>query len=164
MLKRARLVYVFGSILITIITLLTVYSSLVSIGAVQTKTNDLVLTSKSISKVYDGTPLVVSNDEKNYVEITGGELFSGHTIEYTYLGARTEAGKSDNLFIAKVYDTNKADVTDRYNISYEYGSIEVNKREIVINADNIVSFDEPSFFQSVIISCSIGVSNLPNSS
>lgn len=137
MLKRARLVYVFGSILITIITLLTVYSSLVSIGAVQTKTNDLVLTSKSISKVYDGTPLVVSNDEKNYVEITGGELFSGHTIEYTYLGAQTEAGKSDNLFIAKIYDTNKADVTDRYNISYEYGSIEVNKREIVINADNI---------------------------
>lgn len=137
MLKRARLVYVFGSILITIITLLTVYSSLVSVGAVQTKTNDLVLTSKSISKVYDGTPLVVSNDEKNYVEITGGELFSGHTIEYTYLGAQTEAGKSDNLFIAKIYDTNKADVTDRYNISYEYGSIEVNKREIVINADNI---------------------------
>lgn len=82
---------------------------------------DLVLSSSSKSDVYTGDPLTCEE-----YTIKSGELESGHFIETYFTGSQTEIGFSDNTFTVAIIDrTTGDDVTYRYNISYEYGTLEV---------------------------------------
>ena len=81
----------------------------------------LTLVSGSKSAPFTGEPLTC----EQYV-LASGILADGHVIEPHFTGSQTEIGFSDNTFTVSVIDQNTGeDVTYRYNISYEYGTLEV---------------------------------------
>ena len=81
----------------------------------------LTLVSGSKSAPFTGEPLTC----EQYV-LASGILADGHVIEPHFTGSQTEIGFSDNTFTVSVIDrVTGEDVTYRYNISYEYGTLEV---------------------------------------
>ena len=89
---------------------------------------ELVFTSGSSEKVYDGVPL--TNDEWSLVD---GELLEDHTLEVKFDAALTKVGKLDNSFSVRIFDEDGIDVTEKlYNIEYEPGLLEVTKKPITI--------------------------------
>lgn len=85
----------------------------------------------ALTKVYDATPLTVSNSD---VKISEGTLPSGYTVEASFsVSSRTDAGKDDvTITSITIKDANGADVTRNFNISREKGSLEVTKRPLTI--------------------------------
>ena len=93
----------------------------------------LTITASSDTKIYDGTVLV-----KNAYSVTSGNLAEGDEISsVTVTGSQITAGTSDNVASAAVIKNAKdEDVTANYNISYEKGTLTVNKKELTITADS----------------------------
>lgn len=70
---------------------------------------------------FTGEPLTC----EQYV-LSSGVLAEGHVIEPHFTGSQTEIGFSDNTFTVSVIDQFTGDdVTYRYDISYEFGTLEV---------------------------------------
>ena len=81
----------------------------------------LIISSGSKSAPYTGDALVC----EQYV-ITDGMLAAGHEIEAYFTGSQTEIGFSDNTFTVAIIDrATGEDVTYRYDVEYEYGTLEV---------------------------------------
>ena len=129
MTKRATLIYIVGAIIIGIIGVLTVYFTLIATGAIDTQSHAIVFASGDAEKMYDGKPLTC----KEWT-ITDGELQEGHTAEVTVSGTITDAGSATNEFTVKIIDEAGSDVSDRYAITCNPGTITVEKREIGIMA------------------------------
>ncbi len=120
MVRRSKLVYIIGSIAIGVMTLLAVFGILIATGAVNVTQTKLVIASKSETFVYDGTV----HKSENW-EIVEGSLQDGHTLIVTATGGQEDVGSSPNYITAKVVDENKADVSEYYEIEYQYGTISV---------------------------------------
>ena len=93
MVKRSKIIYIVGSLLIGVVSLLAVLFALIAgggVGGVQTK---LVFESESAEKVYDGTPLTCVK-----WKLTSGELKKGYEIKATVTGTQTDAGTGENFF------------------------------------------------------------------
>ena len=92
-----------------------------------------------VEKLYDGTPLYAEN------KIDGFEKYEeqGYTYEAVISGSRTELGKSFSIiesFI--VYDRYGNDVTDKFVLNFEVGSLHVYKAELVFeSAGEIKEYD-----------------------
>ena len=121
--KKSKALYIFGSALIGICLLLTIYLILIGSGAVQTRRNLLVFKACDVSKEYDGTPLVCDS-----YELIDGRLKNGHRVSAKFSGEQTEIGRSESDVIITVYDENGADVTDNYQIECRRGTLEVKGR------------------------------------
>lgn len=94
MVKRSKIIYIVGSLLIGVVSLLAVLFALIAgggVGGVQTK---LVFESESAEKVYDGTPLTCVK-----WKLTSGELKKGYEIKATVTGTQTDAGNGRKLFL-----------------------------------------------------------------
>lgn len=78
---------------------------------------DVVLTSGSSSKTYDGLPLVNPN-----VTVSGSGFVAGEGAVYAVTGSQTSVGSSQNLF---TYTLNKGTVEDNYTITLRYGTLTV---------------------------------------
>ena len=120
MIKQSKLVYVIGSIVIGIITIIAVVAGLMLSGVIDASSHKLVFISKSEETVYTGQALVC-----NEYEIESGELKAGHTAEVVMTGSQTEVGESQNTYAVAIYDENGADVTVDYEITTHYGTLKV---------------------------------------
>ena len=86
------------------------------------------------SKVYDGTALTLSASD---IKVTPA-LPSGYTITATFsASSRTDAGKDDiTLTNIAIKDASGKDVTAKFNIKVEKGSLEVTKRPLTVTTGN----------------------------
>lgn len=83
--------------------------------------------------VYDGN----EHSCKQYIVIPEGSLISEHMIIVENSTIMTDAGKQSNKFsnyqiIDSRFDGDRADVTDNYDVKWEYGTIEIAKRPIYV--------------------------------
>ncbi len=91
----------------------------------------ITIQTNSETKVYDGD--LLSN--KNYV-VSEGTLVTGDVVNITDYTDITNVGEVNNVLIAEILDSNSSSVTDNYDITYEYGSLEVTERPITIQTDS----------------------------
>ena len=127
MIKRSKSVYIIGSIIIGIISVVFIFAGLILTGVIDSSSRKLVFRSGSRSVVYDGQ--VLTCDEWTFAS---GELKEGHTVTMTFTGEQLTVGKSENVFTATVFDANGADVTGDYEIEYTFGELAVTARPITI--------------------------------
>ena len=131
MIKQSRAVYIIGSIIIGIVSILGILAGLIFGGVLDAKSTKLVFTTASLEKVYDGTALV-----SNEWELTSGELKKGHTASVTINGEQITVGSSENLFSVVILDENKADVSGDYQIELQPGTLTVSKRKLELKAED----------------------------
>lgn len=90
---------------------------------------ELVISSESATAIYDGKPLTNSK-----WHLVSGELKDGHKLSVEVKGVQTDVGISENYVVAKVLDEDGKDVTDKYDIEYRPGVLNVKARNIAIIA------------------------------
>ena len=91
---------------------------------------ELTYTSYNESKVYDGTPLTGSNYMRD------GSLLAGHREEVIFQNEITKVGTVVNSFTVKIYDADGNDVSDKYLIRSEFGSLTVTPKKITVTASS----------------------------
>lgn len=133
MFKRKKSIYILGSIAIGIVAILSVLFLLISLDVIKTRLTDIVITSASAEKVYDGQTLKCEK-----YEITGGKLNGGDEPVIVYTGSQTTAGQSENTFTVMIVDTEGADVTSNYKITCSYGTLSVTKRPLILTASSAI--------------------------
>lgn len=127
--RGSKIIYIVGSVLIGIIALLIVLFALIASGAIDARQTKLVFASESESFVYDGT-----EHHADGWSIVDGELRDGHTAIVTVSGSQLDAGESENYFSVVIKDSVGADVTDKYDLEYQFGTLTVVQRAITITS------------------------------
>ncbi len=97
----------------------------------------IVLQSSSTSKIYDGSPFGENADI--FVTLKEGSLLAAsHRVTAVFAAAGTMfgVGEADNTFAALIFDGD-TDVTYRYKIIRRFGTLTVEHRELVLEADSI---------------------------
>ena len=94
---------------------------------------DITVTA-SASKVYDGTALTLTNKDIT----VSPALPTGYTISATFsVNSRTAAGKDDvTLTNIVIKDASETNVTNKFNIKVEKGTLEVTKRPLTFTTRN----------------------------
>ena len=90
-------------------------------GELEVTKREVILTSASDSKEYDGTPL--TND---LVTVSGDDFVKGEGAAYDVTGSQTFAGTSENIFTYALKDNTKA---DNYEVTTVFGNLEVTNKE-----------------------------------
>ena len=103
------------------------YEIITEPGILEVQPLVLHVSTGSASKEYDGTP--VSNKEW---KIIYGALAEGESIKAVSFPERTDAGVSRNEIVFEITDKNGCNVTDRYKIILNVGSLNVTPRPITI--------------------------------
>lgn len=129
MIKRSKLVYILGSAIIGIVSIIFIFAGLILSGVIDASSSKLVLVSASKQVVYDGRVLTC-----NEWEIADGSLKTGHTIEVAFTGQQTDVGESQNTFTVTILDQNGADVSSDYEIVCEPGTLSVGARPLTLQA------------------------------
>lgn len=80
----------------------------------------ITLSTSSGKKVYDGTPLTTPGWKQ-----VQGKLLDGHSIEMSVTASQTEVGSSQNEGTARILDEDGKDVSNLYNIQYQFGTLEI---------------------------------------
>lgn len=138
MFKKSKLVNILSSLLLgtvvgAAILLLVVMTSNMSVS----EKPELVLITDSNEKVYDGTPLTDSGWDLR------GDLAVGHKAEVEFRGTRTNVGETENTATLRIVDVLGTDVTEEYQIRYEFGMLKVTPRLLIITSDSAFKlFDE----------------------
>lgn len=92
----------------------------------------LTISTGSSSIVYNGSAL--TNSEWELVE---GELKEGHSLSVEVTGEQDGVGMSDNTIKVSVLDQDGKDVTKKYKIKYELGTLNVKRIQLVITAGSV---------------------------
>ena len=90
-------------------------------GALTITPRQVILTSATDEKVYDGTPLTNHN-----VTVSGDGFAAGEGATYDVTGTQTDKGSSDNTFTYKLNENTKA---SNYNIEIAVGKLTVKESE-----------------------------------
>lgn len=120
MAMQKKSVYILGSMLIGVVTVLAVLLILVGTGVIDTSSRDVVFTSATVEAVYDGTELKSAE-----WELTSGNLKKGHSAKVTVSGGQLSVGTSENHITAVIVDEQGADVSENYNITCIAGTLTV---------------------------------------
>ncbi len=120
MFENKKRLYIFGSAALSILVILVIYFSLMASGALNLIQNNLVISSGSSEKYYDG---MVLKSESWKVE--SGKVKDRENIAIQFTGSQTEIGISENTFFIIITDENGNDVTTKYNITYVFGVLKV---------------------------------------
>ena len=91
---RRRLIYVIGSAVIGVITLISVFLVLIATGVIDAGQRKLIYRSVDADIVYDGNALVC-----NEYSIMHGKLKKGHTAQVSFTGVQSGIGESENSFV-----------------------------------------------------------------
>ena len=129
MIKRSKLVYILGSIIIGIVAVISVFAGLVLSGVIDAGSRVIVFVSESKTKVYDGEKLVYEE-----WSIAEGELKEGHEAKVVFTGNQTTVGQSQNEYTVTILDANGADVSGDYAITIETGTLGVTPRPIALQS------------------------------
>ena len=92
----------------------------------------VTITAKDVTGKYDGQP----HGENGY-SITMGSLVDGHAATVAISGSKTDAGEYEGLLVpsdTKIVDAKGNDVTSYYDISYEDGTLTINKRSVTLTS------------------------------
>ncbi|MDE6441719.1 MAG: transglutaminase-like domain-containing protein [Clostridia bacterium] len=81
----------------------------------------IVLTTKNVSKTYDGTELIDDEDP----QITFGSLISGHRIVVTQRASIVDTGETTNAIGYQILDRNGADVSVNYSVTTKFGKLTI---------------------------------------
>lgn len=94
------------------------------------KVIEISIKATSAKKVYDGTELTA-----NSYDVISGELESGDTLVVEYSGSITNAGTTANKIVkVTAKDANGKDVTVKYKISTQDGTLEITKAPLTVTA------------------------------
>ena len=94
------------------------------------KVIEISIKATSAKKVYDGTELTA-----NSYDVISGELESGDTLVVEYSGSITNAGTTANKIVkVTAKDANGKDVTAKYKISTQDGTLEITKAPLTVTA------------------------------
>ena len=115
--------------LIGALFMLFVMLVLIVTGVIEPEQRYIVVKTEGAESVYDGKALT-----HHKWEIASGSLKKGHRASVTYKGEQRNVGESENEVVVKIYDEVDADVTDDYNIRYEFGMLRVDPREITVKS------------------------------
>ncbi len=100
---------------------------LFEIGMLQPRRMSIAIQTQTLSKQYDGTPLV-----GELFDIVSGGLVSGHDVEIISKSRQTEVGECENRMEFIIRDPSGADVTDMYDITVRFGSLRVVRPKVTI--------------------------------
>lgn len=107
----------------------------------------LSISSKSDTKIYDGTPLTLHE-----YHIMEGSLLKGHFLDINFTGTQTQIGASSNFFSVRILDEKDGyDVTHLYHVTKEYGRLTV--RETAKNVIRIKPYDIKQTYTGLPITC-----------
>lgn len=87
----------------------------------------LTISTPSMEGVYNGLPLVYDS-----YELVSGELKDGDQLYVSVVGSQTEAGESANEIIVQILSLRGTDVTARYDIKKELGTLTVKPRDLYV--------------------------------
>ena len=94
------------------------------------KVIEISIKATSAKKVYDGTELTA-----NSYDVISGELESGDTLVVEYSGSITNAGTTANKIVkVTAKDASGKDVTAKYKISTQDGTLEITKAPLTVTA------------------------------
>ncbi len=91
----------------------------------------ITIKANSHEKTYDGTAL--TDDGYTYTE---NKLVDGDVLTAVVEGSQTDAGSSANTVTSYKVMRGKADVTDKYDISTEAGTLTVNKKAVTFTGES----------------------------
>jgi hypothetical protein len=119
-----KVLIISGSIILCLLAALAV---VVAVADVENGSNGITLVFKSAdaSAEYDGTALVAPE-----WELTSGALEEGHVAKVSVTGSQTDAGEGKNTLSVTILDEDGDDVTDRYTIKLNEGTLCVYKRNV----------------------------------
>ena len=103
------------------------YSITLELGTLTVHPRELTIKTLSESKVYDGETLRL--DEWYFKQ---GALMSGHRIEYTMPAHITDPGAIDNTIDFTIFNQNNDDVTNRYDITMDIGTLTVHHIDMTV--------------------------------
>ena len=100
-------------------------------GTLTVQKRPLEVLTASAKKVYDGTPL---KSEK--YTIVSGTLVKNHSLVVTGANSQTNAGVYDNFLYFVVKTNDGIDVSENYEITTNFGTLEISFREITVRAES----------------------------
>jgi hypothetical protein len=100
-------------------------------GQLEINAIPLHITTKSAQKIYDGTPLVCED-----WTLTGGKLEQGAVLNVREFAVHQSVGSIDNAMRFQITDKNGRDITYRYCINCDYGTLTIQPRAITIRTDS----------------------------
>ena len=99
------------------------------VGNLTIEKRPILVVTSSKTKEYDGNGLI---SEEFEISSSSYGLVEGHVAKVISSTSITKAGKCDNVLEIEIYDANNNNVTENYDISYEYGELIVDKLQIGI--------------------------------
>ncbi len=126
-----KVLIISGSIILCLLAALAI---VVAVADVEGGKNGITLVFKSAdaSAEYDGTALVAPE-----WELTSGALEKGHVAKVSVTGSQTEAGEGKNTLSVTILNDDGDDVTDRYNIKLNEGTLSVYKKNVEFVAKSL---------------------------
>ena len=94
-------------------------------------------------QVFNGTYI-----SKNDYEITEGSLVNGHSLVLDENTTIINVGTKENELVFRVVDENGNDVTRNYDISYDYGTLEITPLDVEIILDDMISTYDGSAYNT----------------
>lgn len=127
MLKRSKWINIICSLIIGLIfAMILLLTAMLLSGSFFVQKTRLVVYSDSNSKLYNGYALTDHGWDME------GELKAGHRAKAVFRGSRTEAGESENIMHLVITDEMGMDVTSDYDIEYQFGTLTVEPRRLLI--------------------------------
>ena len=122
-----------SSIAIVSIFLVASYAffNIFNITQAQIKKLDLVITTSSSEKFYDGKALTDFN-----WTLTSGNLYEEDQIFGVMESSITNVGEMENLVGITILDKNDNNVTNNYNITYVIGTLKIHPRPITLESES----------------------------
>lgn len=119
-------------------------------NTLEIKKRPITVVTASKEKTYDG--IALSSKEFNLSANTQASMLQGHRLVVDEANIPsilyyTENGIQNTLSL-NVFDSNNNDITSLYDISYEYGSLKINKRNITIETGSSIREYDGSYLSN----------------
>ncbi len=138
--KRKKSIFIIGSVVISIVSLILLYFVLIVTGVIQFRENSLTVTPHNISKKFEQGQVMAykpyADDGTPNFTITG-KIEEGHDYEVVgYSGTNDELGSKSSSIVIRIFDKNNPtiDVTKNYKITYETGLLTFYASEIIFDS------------------------------
>lgn len=140
MFESKKRLYIFGCTAVGILGILLLYFGLIVSGAINLTQNNLVISSGSVSRVYDGETLMNHDYELQY-----GKVKDDETLEVVFTKTISEIGTVQNEFFVIIRDENSNIVTSKYDIEYIFGELTISPVPLnIITATSSKTYDGES--------------------
>lgn len=108
------------------------YDLKINPGVLSVLKREITISTSSASKAYDGKEL--SSDDWY---ITKGNVLMNHTVNVNVYGSITDVGQTPNICQASIYNEQGQDVTTNYGITFDYGTLTIERKTIKFFSANI---------------------------